>query len=160
MITVSFLKSLTMIFTRGSRRNYPMLDRNKILSKMNFIRQSKRKLEELKQVERHDFLNNFTCFDSSKYNFIVLIEAMIDICNHIISRQGFEIPDSSADSIKILVKNNILSEEYQATFVAMVKFRNRIVHLYHDVDNEEVYEILQKNLDDVDNFLVDIINYI
>lgn len=137
-----------------------MLDKDKILLKINSIRQSKRKLEDLKQMEKYDFLNNFTCFDSSKYNFIVLIEAMIDICNHIISRQEFEIPNSSADSIRILAKNKILSEEHQATFIAMVKFINRIVHLYHDVDNEEVYEILQNNLDDIDRFLTDIMNYI
>lgn len=136
-----------------------MIDKDKLISKMNFIKQSKRKLEELKQIERQSFLSNFTCFDSTKYNFIVMIEAMVDICNHIISRQGFEIPASSADSIRILIKNNILSEEHQATFVAMVKFRNRIVHLYHDVNNEEVYDILHKNLEDIDKFLADIVNY-
>lgn len=137
-----------------------MLDKSKIISKVNFINQSKRKLQELKKIEKHAFLRDFTSFDSSKYNFIVLIEAMIDICNHIISRQGFEIPSSSADSIKILVKHNILSMKHQGTFIAMVKFRNRIVHLYHDVNNEDVYDILQKNLDDVDSFLIDIIKYI
>jgi len=137
-----------------------MLDKDKLISKMNFIKQSKRKLEELKKIERQSFLSNFTCFDSTKYNFIVMIEAMVDICNHIISRQGFEIPASSADSVRILIKNNILSGEHQATFVAMVKFRNRIVHLYHDVNNEEVYDILHNNLDDIDKFLADIMNYI
>ena len=85
---------------------------------------------------------------------------MIDICNHIISRQGYEIPDSSADSIKILVKYNILSQKHQNTFTAMVKFRNRLVHLYHDVNNEEVFEILQNNLDDIDYFLTDILHYL
>jgi len=137
-----------------------VLDKDKVISKVNFINQSKRKLQELKQIEKQVFLRDFTCFDSSKYNFIVLIEAMIDICNHIISRQGFEIPASSADSIKILVKHNILTTKHQGTFIAMVRFRNRIVHLYHDVNNEDVYDILHKNLDDVDSFLVDIINFI
>lgn len=137
-----------------------MLDKEKIISKMAFIKQSKRKLEELKLIDKEKYLKDFTCFDSSKYNFIVLIEVMIDICNHIISRQGYEIPDSSADSIKILVKYNILSQKHQNTFTAMVKFRNRLVHLYHDVNNEEVFEILQNNLDDIDYFLTDILHYL
>lgn len=34
----------------------------------------------------------------------------------------------------------------------MVQFRNRLVHLYWEVDAEIIYEILQKNLGDFDLF--------
>lgn len=137
-----------------------MLDKNKILSKLNFIKQSKVKLEELRDLEKEEFLTNFTYFDSAKYNFVVAIEAMIDICNHIISRKNFEIPATSADSIKILVKHKILSQEYQSIFIAMVKFRNRVVHLYHKVDDGEIYKILQDNLDDINVFILSVMKLI
>lgn len=35
----------------------------------------------------------------------------------------------------------------------MVKFRNRIVHLYQEVDDSEIYRILQENLDDIKGFI-------
>lgn len=42
----------------------------------------------------------------------------------------------------------------------MAKFRNKIVHLYQDIDDEEIYKILQNNLDDFKRFLTEIIQLI
>ncbi|MFZ3101806.1 MAG: HepT-like ribonuclease domain-containing protein [Desulfitobacteriaceae bacterium] len=35
----------------------------------------------------------------------------------------------------------------------MVKFRNRIVQLYQEVGDAEIYRILQENLDDIKGFI-------
>jgi uncharacterized protein YutE (UPF0331/DUF86 family) len=35
----------------------------------------------------------------------------------------------------------------------MGKFRNLLIHLYWEVDNERVYRILINNLDNIDRFL-------
>jgi len=35
----------------------------------------------------------------------------------------------------------------------MARFRNRLIHLYREVDDEQVYEILQSRLDDFKTFL-------
>ncbi|WP_264357896.1 DUF86 domain-containing protein [Carboxydothermus hydrogenoformans] len=40
----------------------------------------------------------------------------------------------------------------------MAKFRNRIVHFYDEVDDIEVYRILQSNLGDFDSFILQINN--
>lgn len=50
-------------------------------------------------------------FDSAKYNLQTAIEAMIDIGNHIISRKGFEIPKTYADTFEILHKNGIIEKK-------------------------------------------------
>ena len=34
-----------------------------------------------------------------------------------------------------------------------MKFRNRIVHLDQEVDDAEIYRILQENLDDIKGFI-------
>lgn len=35
----------------------------------------------------------------------------------------------------------------------MTKFRNKIVHFYDDIDEEEIYNILLNNLGDFEDFL-------
>ena len=85
---------------------------------------------------------------------------MLDIANHIIARHSFEIPKRNADSFIILCKHGIFNREMQATYVAMARFRNRIVHMYDDVDNREVYRILQEHLNDHYSFIRDIVRYI
>lgn len=99
-------------------------------------------------------------FDAAKYNLITAIEAMIDICNHLISREKYELPATSSDSIKILVKHQILAKTDEPTFIAMVKFRNKAVHLYDQINDEEVYKILQENLGDIDKFITAIVKHV
>lgn len=103
-----------------------MVDSSKVHSKINSLKSSHKKLSDLKKLPKETFLDNFIYFDSAKYNHITAIEAMVDICNHIISRQNLEVPSTSADSIRILVKNKILESENENTFVSMVKFRNNL----------------------------------
>jgi len=136
-----------------------MVDRSKVYTKIQFLKMSLKRLEELKQHSQDEFLENFTYFDSAKYNLIVAIEAIIDICNHIISRENLEVPSTSADSIKILVKHGVIPAENQGIFVAMVKFRNKAVHLYDEIKDEEVYRILQEHLGDFDRFVEAILGY-
>jgi uncharacterized protein YutE (UPF0331/DUF86 family) len=42
----------------------------------------------------------------------------------------------------------------------MVRFRNRIVHFYWDVDPAEVYRILREHLTDFDRYVVAIEGYL
>jgi uncharacterized protein YutE (UPF0331/DUF86 family) len=48
----------------------------------------------------------------------------------------------------VLHEEGIIADEFLPTLRQMVRFRNRLVHLYWDVDDEIVYEVLRKNLSD------------
>ena len=137
-----------------------MVNKSKIESKIGSMKLSISRLNELKKLTKDEFINNFTYFDSAKYNLITAIEAMIDICNHIISRENYELPATSSDSVKILVNTHVLPMEYQPIFIAMVKFRNKAVHLYDQIREEEVYKIIQNNLDDFDRFIAAILKHV
>lgn len=43
------------------------------------------------------------------------------------------------------------------THVKMVRFRNRIVHMYDDVDSQAVYRLITHNLDDFRDFMSTIV---
>lgn len=137
-----------------------MVDKLKIEAKLNSMKCSLSRLSELKALNKENFLESFTYFDSAKYNLITAIEAMIDICNHIISRENLELPATSSDSIKILVTRGILAPTDQPVFVAMVKFRNKAVHLYDQIKDEDVYQILQDHLGDFNKFIAAILKYV
>ncbi len=55
---------------------------------------------------------------------------MIDLANHLIAREGW------------------ISASDAARFALMARFRNRLVHLYEEVSDEEVYRILHEDLGD------------
>ncbi len=98
------------------------------------IKENLTKLDKLKKVPEEIFKKDFEKYDAAKYSLQTSIEAMIDICNHIISRKCLGLPKTKADSFIILCQNNILSPDMEGTYTAMARFRNRVVHLYDEVD--------------------------
>ncbi|ADQ45256.1 protein of unknown function DUF86 [Caldicellulosiruptor kronotskyensis 2002] len=128
------------------------LDLDKISLKMKYIRECLSKLEHLKKLSYQDFIADFRNITSCKYLLQTSIEAIIDICNHIVSRKKLGKPSSYSDTIKILLENSYISTNLAEKLIRMVKFRNRIVHLYLEVDNQTLYEILQNNLSDFELF--------
>jgi len=133
-----------------------MVNYDKILQKLKIIQQNLSKLTTLKDVPEEVFINDFEKYDAAKYNLQTTIEAMIDICSHIISRNGYELPQTNAEVFRILCRTKVLNPEKEQTYIAMAKFRNRVVHLYDQVDNSEIYRIIQENLDDFEEFSSDI----
>lgn len=129
------------------------IDKKRVLDKIRIIQDCLYKLRALSQLSIDDFTSDFKNFDSAKYNLQIAIEAMINIGNHIISRKGLGAPKTYRDTFEILHKGNILSKENAATYKLMARFRNRIVHFYDEVDDREVYNILQNNLSDFSSFI-------
>ena len=133
-----------------------MIDENKVLAKIRVIKENKAKLEKLKGVPEEVFIKDFEKYDSAKYNLQTAIEAMLDICNHIISRRSYGVPKTNADAFVILCQNEVLSPEMQSTYVAMARFHNRVVHLYEQVNSRDVYKYVVEGIPDIDHFFDDI----
>ncbi|MEK7825403.1 MAG: DUF86 domain-containing protein [Nitrospirota bacterium] len=106
------------------------------------------KLRESSRLSQEIFLSDPKSYDSAKYNLIVAVESLIDICNHIIAQKRLGKPEDYGDVIRIIGKELSLDEEFVRRLEKMAKFRNLIVHLYWKVDNAEVYSILRNNLED------------
>ena len=118
-------------------------------------------LKTLAAMARQDFLADFRNIESTKHLMQVSIECCLDTAHHIIAREQFRAPKNYAESFEILVKQGIIPNEFLPTLRQMVNFRNRLVHLYWEIDAEFVYdEILQKNLGDFDTFVRHVLNYI
>jgi uncharacterized protein YutE (UPF0331/DUF86 family) len=52
----------------------------------------------------------------------------------------------------VLAEADLIPVEFLPVVQRMARFRNRLVHLYWNVDAETIYEILQTRLDDFDRF--------
>lgn len=135
-----------------------MVDKDIIQRKLSFIDLKLRNLETLKLIERHEFLASFQAIDAAKYNLQVCIEALIDVSNHVVARERWGIPSTSSEAVKLLIEQGVLDKDKELPLVQMVKFRNRIVHLYQEVDDSEIYRIIHENLDDIKGFIQGVIN--
>ena len=117
-------------------------------------------LSDLGQLSEEYFLSDSHKIASAKYNFIVAIEAAIDMGNHIISQNGFRVPEDYADTFNVLGEHGVVRKEFVEELRKMARFRNRLVHIYWEVDDKQVYEIARNNLVDFKTFLNFIFSYL
>ncbi len=130
-----------------------MVDKEKIRKKVQIIEENTAKLKQLKNYSFQEFASDFRNIEAAKHLLQVNIEAMIDVANHIIARNRWTTPETSSDSFRILEKHGYFGKSELELFNQMVKFRNRVVRLYHTVDEEELYKILQEHLNDFGLFI-------
>jgi len=118
-----------------------------------------KKLAILAAYARSDFLQDFTKVESAKYLLQISVQCCLDIAYHIISEKGYSPAQDSYDAFVILQKKGIFPDSFMPTLRQMVSFRNRVVHLYWEVDEAVVYEILQNNLGDFNTFVNHILDF-
>lgn len=87
-----------------------------------------------------------------KYLFVTLMEGCVDAAQHVCASEGFGPPDTNADAMLVLARNGVLADQLAATMAAGVRFRNVLVHLYREVDDNKVVSHLD-GLDDVDRYV-------
>jgi uncharacterized protein YutE (UPF0331/DUF86 family) len=106
-------------------------------------------LKDVPKASRDEFLNDKILMGGAKYYLQVSIECCLDIANHIIAAECFRAPKDYADSFKVLEENQVLDENLGIKLRQMAKFRNRLVHLYGEIDDAYVYQFIEKDLQDI-----------
>ncbi len=117
------------------------------------IKQRLRKLEEyigelekLQNVALPELKSDLRSQLAAERAFQASIESCIDIAGHVVSTFGLGRPQEQRDLFRLLGEAGYLDAGFAAVMMNMVAFRNRLVHLYWDVDVEHLHEYLQEDV--------------
>ena len=135
-------------------------DQNVLIRIVGELRKSLQRLSALAGIPEDQFVTDADKVASAKYHFIVAIEASIDLCNHLISRNRFRVPEDYGDTFRVMAEVGALSPEFAEVLLSMGKFRNRLVHIYWEVDNRQVLQLLCNRLQDFRRFLKEMAQYL
>ena len=89
------------------------LDEEKITKLSSELFNALNRLHELAALTEDEFLSNPHYVASAKYFLIVAIEAAIDMCNHIISRNRLRVPEDYADTFRVMHEANFFEKVLQ-----------------------------------------------
>jgi uncharacterized protein YutE (UPF0331/DUF86 family) len=131
----------------------PLFNPDKITRLVSEMRKALNRLKSLAALHKESFLNDPDKIGSARYYFVVAIESCIDMCNHILSQNSYRAPEDYADTFQVLGEEGVFDEDFLKVLKDMARFRSRLIHLYWEVDDGQVYEILQSRLDDFKTFL-------
>lgn len=112
-------------------------------------------IETLKQISANPlerFLNDKILIGGAKYYLQVSIECCLDVANHLISSEKYRAPRDYSDSFKVLEEENVIPSELCTKLRQMAKFRNRLVHLYGEIDDQFVHAFMKNDLNDLLEF--------
>jgi len=103
-------------------------------------------LKELNQLSREDFLSDRISQAACERYLQLSIESCINIGNIILSHEQFKTsinaPETYADIFRGLEKLQIIEPEFLDELIMMTKFRNRLVHIYWDIDKIQISYLL------------------
>lgn len=78
------------------------------------------------------------------------LEALLDIGRHILAK-GFGIGVTEyKETARELARVGVLSQLEAGTLRMLAGYRNRLVHFYHEISEDELYEIVSTQLSDIE----------
>ena len=137
-----------------------MIDKVKTEKLLSELEEFIKSLEDLLNFSVEEYLDEKRNIYSGRYLLQISIETCINISNHIVSRMKLGLPNEYADAFRLLNKNDIISYELLEKMILMTRFRNRVVHMYWDIDDSYVFDLINNNLKDVIKFKESIKKYL
>jgi uncharacterized protein YutE (UPF0331/DUF86 family) len=136
--------------------NIPMLT-----GRIDAIRTALSRLQDISKISKKEFLKDYKYPASAETFLRHCLEAIFDIGRHILAKSGkVRLAHEYKDIARGLSESGIISKTLLNKLIEMAGYRNRIVHFYHEITDEELYEILQNDLNDIKRFLEEIGKYI
>lgn len=78
------------------------------------------------------------------------LEALFDLGRHILSRGFGEAPSEYKEVATLLGKYDVLKPVEASLLRVLAGYRNRLVHFYHEVNAQELFDICARDLNDVE----------
>jgi uncharacterized protein YutE (UPF0331/DUF86 family) len=88
------------------------------------------------------------------------LEALLDLGRHILAKGFGRAVVEYKEIAKSLVEVRVLDERQAGLLRQLAGYRNRLVHFYHEIGEEKLYEICSKQLGDIEAALATLLAWI
>lgn len=133
------------------------LNREMIESRVTNIRNYLVEMYKLVKLSKDEFLSDVRNWAACETFLRHALEDMFDIGRHILARiGGFELGLEYKSIAKGLGDKGVVSRKMAEKLIPIAGYRNRLVHFYHEITPEELYDIIQNNLQDIEEFIIEI----
>lgn len=137
-----------------------MVNREIVLDRISIIKNSLKRLKEISKLPKNEFKENDDYFAIAEHHLRRALEAILDLGRHICVKEDLGQPQDYTEVFDILNSGGVLDAEFTESIRGMAGYRNRLVHMYNQVEKEEIYQILQQRLDDFEIFIQKVMDYI
>ncbi len=126
-----------------------MVDRSVFLRRLGKLEQLLEDLQPLTKIERTDFLADRAVQAQAERWMHLAAECALDLANHLIADRGWRTPTTNRETFRVLAENGALPGDLAGRMEGWAGFRNILVHLYLEIDQDTVFDILTRDLDEL-----------
>lgn len=127
------------------------LDKNKMRNLIADIQGNIKELAILSNLTQEEFKSSKENYGLAEHYFRRSLEGILTVGTHILSR----LPEKTKDYQEIIISlanQKIIPKEFAERNKKLAGYRNRLVHIYWEVSEEEMYKVIKEYLEDLDKF--------
>lgn len=128
------------------------LDADRIRARLQDISRALTRLRRFHAMTEEDFLSDEDSQDIARSRLLTAIEAALNICYHVSAKRMKKVPEDYAECFRLLGDEGLIDRDLAQRLSQMARFRNRLVHIYWDIDYRQVFEIIKQDLTDLEEF--------
>ncbi len=113
-------------------------------------------LKNLREKPKKKIKIDIVVYGAVERYLYLLCQTVIDFGETIISHFNLRKPGSYKEIFEILSENNLIRPQLSLKMQQLAGFRNLLAHSYGKIDFEKLYQILTKDIDEINVFLKEI----
>lgn len=88
------------------------------------------------------------------------LEALLDLARHLLAKGFGRAPAEYAEVARQLGEVGVVNSELAERLAILARYRNRMVHFYDEITDRELFDILTRDLHDVEDVLSTILEWL
>jgi uncharacterized protein YutE (UPF0331/DUF86 family) len=129
-----------------------IMDKDGVLNHLRELSAALDDWERYKDIDLGDLKRDRDKMNMVLHAMLVAIQSSIDISNHLIAENKLKKPLTYREAFEILNESGLISLPLSESMSDLAGFRNVLVHIYWKLDMDEIYSILQNDLDQIREF--------
>lgn len=127
-----------------------MVDAERVRRLLGALAGYREQLAGLRALPRDTYLADQAL--AGRYLVQVSAQTCIDLANHVTASEGWRVPVDFRDAFTVLEEHEVLVADLAERLRALAGLRNRLVHVYEDIDDGLVHGALEEGIADLDAF--------
>jgi uncharacterized protein YutE (UPF0331/DUF86 family) len=116
------------------------------LSHLNELDESLKDWERYQRYSLEDLRKDRDKRNMVLHAMLISIQAAIDISSHLISKNQLKRPTTYRETFELLGQAGMISEELAGELSDLAGLRNVLVHIYGELNLDEIHSVLQNDL--------------
>lgn len=116
------------------------LDKGRVLRYQAEIKEARNFLLTLISQNMEETVRDETKVKSLKYTFVILAEAISNLCRHVLAKMAFAAVEEYVESIVKMQEKGFLSVDTGNRLIPLMKLRHQLIHGYWKIDTKGCFE--------------------